>query len=363
MLTDHPTILPGFLPPFVLRSVAERGTPAQRERALSALAQDAAFRTGRRFTRTRTAPHAAENLPPTVSGDLARDLQRRVHDSGNRELLPGELVRSEGDPETGDAATDEAYAGTGAAYDLFYDAYVRGSYDGANSPIVSSVHYGRAYANAFWNGEQLAFGDGDGELFNRFTIAVDVIAHEFTHGVVQYSPNLSYEDQSGALNESLCDVFGVLTSQRSRSLEDPAEEDWLVGAGLFTDAVEGRALRSMSAPGTAFDDPVLGRDPQVGHMDDYVQTEEDSGGVHINSGIPNKAFHAAATAVGGPAWEKPGRIWYAAMTDPELTPDADFRLFAGIAIRAARLLFGQGSPEHDAVAEAWRSVGLAAEVG
>lgn len=360
MRTDRPKNRPSFLPPFVLRSVAERGTPAQRQRAERALAQDAAFRTGRRFTRTRTAPHAAENvLPPNATGDVARDLQRRIHDSGNRELLSGDFVRSEGDPETGDAATDEAYAGTGAAYDLFYDAFARGSYDGANSPIVVSVHYGQAYANAFLNGEQLAFGDG--ELFNRFTVALGVIAHEFAHGVVQYSPNLSYEGQSGALNESLCNVFGVLTKQRARNVEDPAEEDWLVGAGIFNDAVEGRALRSMSEPGTAFNDPVLGRDPQVGHMDDYVETKEDNGGVHINSGIPNRAFQLAATSIGGPAWEKPGRIWYAAMTDPGLTPEADFRLFAGVTIRAARLLFGGGSPEHDAVADAFRAVGLAAE--
>ncbi|QIN85533.1 peptidase M4 family protein (plasmid) [Rubrobacter tropicus] len=355
-------IRPGFLPPFVLQSVAERGTPAQRERAERALSQDAAFRTGRRMTRTRTTPHAAENLlPPGVSGNVARDLERRVHDARKLEELPGDLVRSEGDNPTGDAAADEAYAGTGAAYDLFFDIYSRGSYDGANSPIVSSVHYGRDYANAFWNGEQLAFGDGDGELFNRFTVAPDVIAHEFSHGVVQYSPNLSYEGQSGALNESLCDVFGVLTRQRSASVETPTERDWLVGAGLFTDAVEGRALRSMSDPGSAFSDPVLGEDPQVGRMEDYVETEEDNSGVHIHSGIPNRAFYLAATAIGGPAWEKPGRIWYAAMTDPALTPDADFRLFAGITTRAARLLFGQSSAEHDAVAEAFRAVGLAAE--
>lgn len=366
MLTDRPMIRPGFLPPFVLRSVAERGTPAQRARAERILSEDTAFRADRSNAASRIAPHRAENsLPPSVSGNLARDPQRRIHDSANREELPGDLVRSEGDPETNDAATDEAYAGTGAAYDLFYDVYSRGSYDGANSPIISSVHYGREYANAFWNGEQLAFGDGDGELFNRFTVAPDVIAHEFTHGVVQYSPNLSYEGQSGALNESLCDVFGVLTKQRSQgtSAEGATEEDWLIGAGLFTDAVEGRALRSMSRPGTAFSDPVLGDDPQVAHMDDYVETEEDNGGVHINSGIPNRAFREAASSMQGPAWDRPGRIWYAAMTDPALTPEADFRLFAGICIRAARLLFGQGGAEHRRVAEAWDSVGIAASAG
>ncbi len=364
MLTDRPKIRPGFLPPFVLRNVAERGTPAQRARAERILSEDTAFRSDRSRVAAGIAPHRADDLlRPGVSGNLARDLQRRVHDAQNREELPGVLVRSEGDPETGDDAADEAYRGTGAAYDLFYDAYSRGSYDGANSPIVASVHYGVEYANAFWNGEQLAFGDGDGELFNRFTVAVDVIAHEFTHGVVQYSPNLEYTNQSGALNESLCDVFGVLTKQRSGSVEEPTEEDWLVGEGIFTEAVEGRALRSMSEPGTAFYDPVLGRDPQVGHVDDYVETEEDSGGVHINSGNPNRAFYEAASSIEGPAWDRPGRIWYAAMTDPELSPTADFRLFAGISIRAARLIFGQGSPEHRGVVEAWDTVGITAATG
>ena len=362
MRTDRPKARPSFLPPFVLRNVAERGTPAQRARAERILSEDTAFRSDRAHAAARIAPHAAEDLlPPGVSGNVARDLQRRIHDARNLEELPGDLVRSEGEEPAGDAAVDEAYAGIGAAYDLFYEVYSRGSYDGNNSPIVASAHYGREYANAFWNGEQLAFGDGDGELFNRFTVAPDLIAHEFTHGVVQYSPNLSYEGQSGALNESLCDVFGVLTKQRSGSVQDPTEEDWLVGAGLFTEEVEGRALRSMSEPGTAFDDPVLGRDPQVGHMDDYVETEEDNGGVHINSGIPNRAFHQAATSIGGPAWDRPGRVWYAAMTDRELTPDADFRLFAGLTIGAARRLFGQGSAEHRSVVEGWDSVGIAAQ--
>ena len=117
----------------------------------------------------------------------------------------------------------------------------------------------------------------------------------------------------------------------------------------------------MSEPGSAYDDPVLGEDPQVGHMDDYVETEEDIGGVHINSGIPNRAFHEATTAIGGPAWDRPGRVWYAAMTDRELTPDADFRLFAGLTIGAARRLFGQGSAEHRSVVEGWDSVGITAE--
>jgi Zn-dependent metalloprotease len=135
----------------------------------------------------------------------------------------------------------------------------------------------------------MVYGDGDGDLFKRFTIAIDVIGHELTHGVTQYSAGLVYQDQTGALNESISDVFGSLVKQyRLKQTADQA--DWLIGAGLLADGVNGKALRSMAAPGTAYDDPILGKDPQPAHMKDFVNTQSDHGGVHINSGIPNHAF-------------------------------------------------------------------------
>src|SRR5690606_25342549 len=115
-------------------------------------------------------------------------------------------------------------------------------------------------------------------LFNRFTIAADIIGHELAHGVTQHTANLIYQGQSGALNESMSDVFGSLVKQRLLG-HTAAEADWLIGEGLFTSNVNGTGIRSMKEPGTAYDDPVLGKDPQPGHMNNYVQTPSDNGGV------------------------------------------------------------------------------------
>jgi Zn-dependent metalloprotease len=217
------------------------------------------------------------------------------------------------------------------------------------------VHYGLDYDNAFWDGTQMVFGDGDGDLFNRFTIAIDVIGHELTHGVTEVEAALVYQGQSGALNESVSDVFGSLVKQHALG-QTAAEADWLIGVGLFTAQVQGVALRSMRAPGTAYDDPVLGADPQPAHLRDYVETAEDNGGVHTNSGIPNHAFYLAATALGGSAWEVAGRCWYDALRDASLPASAGFAEFAAATVRAAQA--GFGAEQAGAVGDAWAAVGV-----
>ncbi|CAN5593734.1 hypothetical protein BH18THE1_BH18THE1_04570 [soil metagenome] len=155
--------------------------------------------------------------------------------------------------------------------------------------LDSTVHYGEDYNNAFWNGTQMVYGDGDGEIFQRFTKSIDVIGHELTHGVTQYEAALEYEGQAGALNESFSDVFGSLVKQYSLK-QKVDKADWLIGNGLFGSKGRGIALRSMKRPGTAYDDPTIGKDPQPAHMKDYVKTTSDNGGVHINSGIPIDLF-------------------------------------------------------------------------
>src|SRR5690606_20534506 len=143
-----------------------------------------------------------------------------------------------------------------------------------------------------------------------------------------------------------------------------AEADWLIGAGLFTDQVQGSALRSMKEPGTAYDDDVLGRDPQPGHMDDYVDTVEDNGGVHhYNSGIPNRAFYLAATAIGGSSWEGAGQVRYDALPGTGITPRIDFAGFARLTVAAAGVRFGDGSSRQQAVADAWQQVGVTGSTG
>jgi Zn-dependent metalloprotease len=203
----------------------------------------------------------------------------------------------------------------------------------------------------------MVFGDGDQQLFNRFTVALDVIGHELAHGVTEDEAKLMYFNQSGALNESLSDVFGSLIKQYA--LKQKAEDaDWLIGKGLFTKKIKGTALRSMKAPGTAFDDKLLGKDPQPGHMDDFVQTYDDNGGVHINSGIPNHAFYQVATRIGGFAWERAGRIWYDALRDSRLRPNSGFLRFARITYDVAGRLYGANKDEQKAVKEGWKAVGI-----
>jgi Zn-dependent metalloprotease len=285
--------------------------------------------------------------------------QRTIFNAHNAETLPGDVVRVEGAPPTDDLTVNEAYDGLGATYDFFWEAYERNSIDDEGMRLNATVHFGQDFVNAFWDGQRMVFGDGDEDLgFNRFTIALDVIGHELTHGVTEDEAQLIYAYQSGALNESISDVFGSLVKQRK--LNQTADQaDWLIGAGLFTASVNGVALRSMKAPGTAYDDPVLGKDPQPAHMSNFVYTLEDNGGVHINSGIPNHAFYLVAMRLGGYAWEKVGRIWYETLRDSRLKSNTGFRRFARLTIANAGRLFGVGSPEQQAVRDGWSQVGIA----
>ena len=350
--TDRPPTIFCILPPHVLREIAQNGTPLQRTEALQTLATDQTIR----------AVRAAQPLPTTTArrpSVLAAEgqKQRTIYDARNTQDLPGTVVRAEGSAPSGDVAVNEAYDGLGATFDFFWDIYERNSIDDAGLPLNATVHFGRQYDNAFWNGQQMVFGDGDGELFNRFTISLDVIGHELAHGVTEDEAQLVYFFQPGALNESISDVFGSLVKQHTLS-QTADQADWLIGAGLLTSQVNGVALRSMKAPGTAYDDPVLGQDPQPAHMRDFVITYQDNGGVHINSGIPNHAFYLAATNIGGYAWEKAGRIWYETLRDAQLRPSWGFKRFARLTITVAGRLYGVGGAEEQAVREAWREVGI-----
>ena len=279
---------------------------------------------------------------------------RTVYDAENGFGLPGKAVRGEGEPPTTDVAVNEAYDALGATYDYYWDVHHRDSIDGRGLPLDATVHYRKSFNNAFWNGRQMVFGDGDGEIFGRFTQSLDIIGHELTHGVTQYEAGLDYQDQSGALNEHMSDVFGSLV--RQYTLKQTAKQaDWLIGAGLWAKGVHGVALRSMKAPGTAYDDPRLGKDPQPANMRGYVDTGDDNGGVHINSGIPNHAFYLAAIGFGGKAWVKAGRVWYFALTQL-LHRDADFATAAAATVDAAGREFGTKGA--NVVRTAWKKVGI-----
>ena len=343
-----------IVPPYMLRNIVENGTAEQRQQALRNLVSAEAVRIQREV--------AAKEGPPQGMLEAVGGLDRIVYSAQNGGTLPGQQVRAEGGPATGDAAADEAYDGAGATYHLYKDIYNRDSIDGNGARLDSTVHYRVGYDNAFWNGQQMVYGDGDEDLpvdqrlFNRFTIAIDIIGHELTHAVTQFTANLIYQGQSGALNESMSDVFGSLVKQRTKG-QTAAEADWIIGEGLFTSRVNGTGIRNMKQPGTAYNDPVLGKDPQPGHMRDYVQTQSDNGGVHINSGIPNRAFYVTAFNIGGFAWEKAGQIWYATLYG-KLSQSANFVTVAAKTYEAARDLYGQGSLEQQAVKAGWAEVGI-----
>ena len=346
-----------IVPPYMLRNIVDNGTAEQRQQALRNLVSAEAVRVQREVV--------AKEGPLEGLLEAAGGLDRIVYSAQNAGNLPGQQVRTEGGPATGDAAADEAYDGAGATYHLYKDIYNRDSIDGNGARLDSTVHYRVGYDNAFWNGQQMVYGDGDEDLpvdqrlFNRFTIAIDVIGHELTHAVTQFTANLIYQGQSGALNESMSDVFGSLVKQRAKG-QTAAEADWIIGEGLFTARVNGTGIRNMKQPGTAYNDPVLGKDPQPGHMRDYVQTQSDNGGVHINSGIPNRAFYVTAFNIGGFAWEKAGQIWYATLYS-KLSQSANFVTVAAKTYEAARDLYGQGSLEHQAVKAGWAEVGIDVE--
>jgi Zn-dependent metalloprotease len=343
-----------IVPPYVLDEIADKGTPQQRAAVLRTKAVDNTFRAIRLATQaTRFAPQRQALPAPLV----AAQKQRTIYTASHTQNLPGTPIRTEGQGATGDIAVDEAYDGLGATFDFFEQVFDRNSIDDAGMALDATVHFGQDYNNAFWNSVQMVFGDGDGQIFNRFTIALDIIGHELAHGVTEDESQLQYFHQSGALNESMSDVFGSLIKQFLKN-QTADQADWLIGEGLLAAGIQGIALRSMQDPGSAFDDPLLGKDPQPKHMRDFVHTFADNGGVHINSGIPNHAFFQVATLIGGYAWEKAGRIWYDALRDPRIRPNTRFRRFARITHDIAGRLFGLTSPERTAVHDGWAAVGI-----
>jgi Zn-dependent metalloprotease len=335
-----------ILPPHVMRRLAETGTRQVRA---------AAFDTVRLSERLRSARVAtADFLRALPRGTL----RRTIYDARHREKLPGEVLREERGRRTRDVHLNEAYEGLGEVFRFYLDVLGRKSLDGRGLGLEASVHFGRRYMNAFWDGHQMVFGDGDGKVFGRFTRHVDIIGHELTHGLIGYEAAFDYEDQSGALHESFADVFGALVLQRARQ-QTAKEASWRIGEGLLVKYPR-QAVRSLKAPGSAYRNALLGEDPQVAHLRDYRPDDypEDNGGVHVFSGIPNHAFYVAAMELGGFAWEKAGRIWYLVLTDL-LSRRATFADAALATVTAADRLFGESAMR--AVRKGWEAVGVSAE--
>lgn len=336
-------------PPYILQSLLESDDAQIRRAALATLVSTAQLR-GERNVRSLLAGAAAA----PVAG------RRSIFDCRTGILLRiATLARTEGGEEVADESVNRAYDGFGVTREFLREVLERDSIDGRGMRLHGYVHRGLRYNNAFWDGSEMVFGDGDGRVFSDFTGSLDVIAHELAHGVTEFTAAWEYHDQPGALNESMSDVFGSMVKQWALK-QSAADADWLIGADVFTPGIDADALRSMKAPGTAFDNQLFGKDPQPAHMNDFVElpdTEEgDFGGVHINSGIPNKAFHLVATGIGGNSWEAAGHIWYESLKAS--TARAQFAEFAATTHRKAGELYGSGSAEQQAVADAWEGVGV-----
>lgn len=355
MTCTHRNPISCMIPDFVLKEVARRGGEDARRSALDTLGVSATLRSTRSQAEARRAAIGPVAAPRAALTAPSKD--RVVRDAKGSTDLAAPSARREGDDPTGDAAVDEAFEGLGDTWDFFFEVYARNSIDNSGMTLDSVVHYGEGYDNAFWDGDQMVFGDGSGRLFTRMTQSLTVCAHELGHGVIQFDGPLVYQGQSGALNEHIADAFGAMVHQWKHD-ETAESADWLIGAEILAEGINGQALRSMKEPGTAYDDELLGKDPQPGHMDAYVETMDDHGGVHINSGIPNRAFYEIATSLGGPSWEVAGRILYATLGHPQLRPTTDFRRFARLNQAVASQLYGRASREADAVAAGWDAVGV-----
>jgi Zn-dependent metalloprotease len=339
---------PGFIPPHIIHAIAKNGNERQKELAIATIVTSSQARGKRQI------------IGPIVKALAvpAGGKRRSIYDAKGKEKVPGDLARSEDQPPVGDSVVNSAFDGAGYTYDFYNAVFKRNSIDDHGMRLASTVHYGIKYQNAFWDGNQMVYGDGDGDIFRigAFTGAIDVIAHEFSHGITQYEANLSYSDQPGALNESFSDVLGITIKQHLLGISVD-KSDWLIGPGIFSSRIHGVAIRSMANPGTAYDDTLLGKDPQPAHMKDYVNTKDDCGGVHINSGIPSKAYYLTAMEIGGNAWEKACPIWYIALRDL-LRTNSNFQDAAKMTYRAAGDLFGDGSQEQNAVKNGWAGVGI-----
>lgn len=345
-----------FIPPHVLENLARAGI----DEALDSIHQSKLSREKREIRVNNPMREVALKETPMaeyVSLAAVGQAAREVYDCQNQWVQRVKLARKEGGPVSPDEAVNNAYDYAGKVRDYFKNELNRNSIDNANMDMILNVHFGVKYQNAFWDGDEMTFGDGDGKFFINFAKSLDVVAHELAHGVTQWEANLVYKGQSGALNEHFSDVFGsVITQHVEGQTADTA--DWLIGDEIMGPELYGEALRSMSEPGTAYDNALLGKDPQPGHMKDYYSGSADNYGVHINSGIPNKAFYLAAKEMEiGTA--KAALIWYTALQ--KLWPTANFNDAVQVIVESARLLTKDGKvPKGSAqkVRAAFKAVGL-----
>lgn len=338
-----------IIPPHIFDHMCKCEDTKVRQLAIEAISNASAAR-AIRSTLAMMPAWAAIPSPKARRHRLVYDVK-----NGGFDDLPGVLIREERDPRSDDVAVNEAYSYSGTTYNFYKRIFKRNSLDDHGMSLISSVHLGRKLNNAFWTGEQMCYGDGDGRIFIRFTKSLDVVGHELTHGVISHTCNLVYRNESGALNEHFADVFGTLVKQW-RKRQSVKRADWLIGADVTGPGTSAKALRTFKAEKAYENDVLLGTDPQPKHLKQKYTGSADNGGVHINSGIPNHAFYLVAMELGGKAWQRAGQIWYKTML--KLTSTSQFDDMVETTTETAATLYGSGSVEYKAVVKAWKAVGF-----
>lgn len=318
-----------FIPPHALDSLARAGVSTARL-SVQQSRQSRARRSGR-VTAMHQLVRSAAVADQQGAKRILFDCEHTWEQRKSKVLEDGTELTSNDD------IANQVFQFAGSVREYFFEVLRRDSIDNAGMDLILNIHYGQDYMNAFWDGDEMTFGDGDGEIFRSFGKSLDVVAHELSHGVTQFTADLEYQGQSGALNEHFSDVFGSAITQYA-ARQDANSADWLIGDEIMGEKLYGEALRSMKAPGTAYDNELLGVDPQPSHMDHYYEGQDDNGGVHINSGIFNKVFYLVAmTTDTTPA----ARIWYHALQ--RLWATAKFADAAQVLVDSARLLTRDGS--------------------
>lgn len=281
--------------------------------------------------------------------ELAAEPQSVVFDCRHTHTLPGRPVTDPG--HSSDQSAQRAHAQALKVSQFYETAFKRNSVDNAGATLVSSVHFARNYDNAMWNGTQMVYGDGDNKIFTDFTGGNDVIGHELTHGVTQYTLQLGYTDDAGGLNESLSDCFGSMFRQWEAK-QTSQKADWLIGSDIIGPVAAEKGvtcLRNMANPADAH---ALSPQP--------VKYSQLTPGMdpHFTSGPPNLAFATACKAVPGHSWETVGQVWYHVMMTAGAHPTMTMRDFAGRTRQAAVQLFESKPDIAKSIDAAWKSVGL-----
>ncbi|OJT20212.1 peptidase M4 [Archangium sp. Cb G35] len=282
-------------------------------------------------------------------------LNRRVYSANNGSTTPGTLKRSEGQAPIGDAHVDMNYDMLGTTYNCYQTLFGRDSYDNAGATLISTVHYGSNYVNAYWDGTQMVYGDGNNSDSIELGKDLDVTVHELTHAVTDTESDLIYSGESGGLNESMSDIFAGVCESWTRNWAVDADV-FMIGEDIWTPGTPNDALRYMDDP--AKDDVSL----------DFYGDYSSGVDVHYSSGISNLVFSLlskggvhprgkSTNVVPAIGPEKAGRIFYKANTDL-FTASTTFEQAKTYTLQAAEALYGAGSAEASAVNEAWKAVGV-----